>query len=241
MPSWREYADFARSLDSVTERETSTQLVFAVSGCSFCWVSKNGSSVQLFPALGKAPAATRTLQRNGKLTLCIRSSNGNVDAQYDDPEGVLKPLWSYVGFRPDDCSAHYGFNLVKQAYEQSGGQNRRVTKPVSPLPSTPEIQPAEPTPATPSGSQSLEVLVKEVILKLEDILQTLEPKRGRELSDWISDLQRKNLIPRPVADMMHTIRKIRNSVFHSNHSFNKHDRMVLESAWLSVKEWWEQR
>jgi Domain of unknown function (DUF4145) len=83
--------------------------------------------------------------------------------------------------------------------------------------------------------------VKEVILKLENILRTLEPKGGSELSDWITDLQRKNRIPRPVGDMMHTMRKIRNNVFHSNYTFNKHDRTVLESSWLSVKEWWEQR
>jgi hypothetical protein len=195
----------------------------------------------LSPALGKGPAPTRTLQRSGKLTLCIRSSNGNIDAQYDDPEGILKPLWSYVGFRPDDCSAHYGFNLIKQAYEQSGGQNRRVTKTVSPLPSTSAIQAVEPMPAPSSEPRPLEVLVKEVILKLEDILQTLEPKGGRELSEWIGDLHRKNLILRPVADMMHTIRKIRNNVFHSNYTFSKHDRAVFESAWMSVKEWWDQR
>lgn len=242
MPNWREYAEYARSLESVSERETPTQLVFSLSGSSFCWVSKTNGAVQLIPALGKAPNSTRTLQRSGKLTLCIRSSNCHVDAEYDDPDGVLKPLWSYVGFGPNDCSTLYGFNLSKQAYEQASGPKRSVTKSVLTWPTTPpkpdtRLMPA----ATSEPAQPLEVMVKDVVLKLEGILQNLEPKAGRELSEWISDVQRKNLVPRPIADMMHTIRKIRNSVVHSNYSFGKHERAVLDSAWLTVKEWWEQR
>jgi hypothetical protein len=51
----------------------------------------------------------------------------------------LRYSWEIVGFRPDDCSAHYGFNLIKQAYEQSGGQNRRFTAQGRPARSPPPL------------------------------------------------------------------------------------------------------
>jgi Domain of unknown function (DUF4145) len=241
IPDQKPYTDFARSLYPVDERDETTQLVFSVAGHNFCWITKNNSNVQLFPPLGKGSIPTRRVERQGRLTLCIRSSNDNVDAQYDDPDGILKPLWNYVGFRLKDCSFDYGCNLIRQAYEQVSGKRRNFIEHISPSSAALQKADAEPMHAAISESQPIEVAVKEVVLKLEDILDKLEPKLDRNLYQWITDLQAKGVIPRPVADMMHTIRTLRNNVAHSNHLFNKHDRTVLESAWLSVQEWCAQK
>ena len=241
-PDQKEYTEFARSLDGVNEREERTQIVFSISGHNFCWISKNNGGVQLFPSLGNRPNATRTLERKGRSTLCLRSSNGNVDAQYDDPDEILKPLWSYVGFRVTDCSFEYGCDLIRQAHAHFHGRENKIRQNVStpgakntslPQSGTVIVNNAEPEP--------LDVAVKNVMIELEQILAKFEPKSERSLYQWITELQAKGVIPRPVADMMHTIRTLRNNVAHSNHLFNKHDRTVLESAWLSVQEWCAQK
>jgi hypothetical protein len=128
------------------------------------------------------------------------------------------------------------------AHDQFHGRENRIRENVStptakntslPETATVIVNTAEPEP--------LDVTVKNIILKLEQILASFEPKSERSLYQWINDLQAKGVIPRPVADMMHTIRTLRNNVAHSNHLFNTHDRTVLQSAWLSVQKWWAQK
>ena len=131
IPDQKQYTEFARSLDAVDERDEKTQIVFSVLGHNFCWISRNNGGVQLFPSLGNGPDATRTIERKGGLTLCLRSSNGHIDAQYDDPDEVLKPLWSYVGFRISDCSFDYGCNLIRQAHAHFHGRENRIRQNVS--------------------------------------------------------------------------------------------------------------
>jgi hypothetical protein len=58
-----------------------------------------------------------------------------------------------------------------------------------------------------SVAKPLEVLAKEIVLNLEELLGKLDPKAGRDLFQWIKDLEQQNIIPAPVVDRMHTIRR----------------------------------
>jgi len=114
------YTSFLRSLANVKEERRNTQLVFSVSGTSFCWISLNSDRVQIFPPLGDDKQPTRVLRKEGPDVLCINYRSGTTDAKYYDPDGILRPTWSYPGFRTDSVGFDYAVSLIQQAYDQAG-------------------------------------------------------------------------------------------------------------------------
>jgi len=114
------YTSFLRSLANVKKERRNTQLVFSVSGTSFCWISLNSDRVQIFPPLGDDKHPTRVLRKEGPDVLCINCRSGTTDAKYYDPDGILRPTWSYPGFRTDSVGFDYAVSLIQQAYDQAG-------------------------------------------------------------------------------------------------------------------------
>ena len=51
----------------------------------------------------------------------------------------------------------------------------------------------------------------------------------------------RELLPAHEANMMHTIRALRNLVVHENLDFGEHETAIARAAWEIVRTWAEQR
>ena len=61
------------------------------------------------------------------------------------------------------------------------------------------------------------------------------------LAEAITTLRDQELIPAHEANMMHTIRSLRNLVVHENLDFGDHETTLARVAWQIVRAWAEQR
>ena len=113
------YISFLRSLPDINEIGRKTQLVYSVSGTSFCWISLNSDLIQIYPPLGNNKNPTRLLRKEGPDVICVNCRTGAMDAKYYDPKGILAPSWSYPGFRAGSVELDYGVSLIRQAYDQA--------------------------------------------------------------------------------------------------------------------------
>lgn len=65
------------------------------------------------------------------------------------------------------------------------------------------------------------------------------PKRG--IAALINALQDENLLPRHQANMMHTLRCLRNVYVYEQIEMGPNEKSVAEGAWAIISEWWESR
>ena len=214
--------------------------MFAVSGSSFCWVSKTNGAVQLFPALGSGAARSRALQRKGDLTVCVRCATGEIDAEYKDPQAVLKPLWSYVGFRPTDCSFEYGCNLIRQAYVEAGTPKAIGEKTVRLRDQETAVNLVNHTESTAPTFNEIKIRIEEMRDRIVRIGRTVGAAIAREdPATMISRLEREGFVPGNVASMMHLIRSERNRIKYENHMPSNSEWSTIQSAWSVIEEWWD--
>ncbi len=61
------------------------------------------------------------------------------------------------------------------------------------------------------------------------------------LAELITTLRDQELLPAHEANMMHTIRALRNLVVHENLDFGDHETAIARAAWEIVRAWAEQR
>ncbi len=61
------------------------------------------------------------------------------------------------------------------------------------------------------------------------------------LAESITTLRDEELLPVHQANMMHTIRSLRNLVVHENLDFGDHERTIARAAWQIVRDWAEHR
>ncbi len=61
------------------------------------------------------------------------------------------------------------------------------------------------------------------------------------LAESITTLRDEQLLPVHQANMMHTIRTLRNLVVHENLDFGDHERTIARAAWQIVRDWAEHR
>ncbi len=61
------------------------------------------------------------------------------------------------------------------------------------------------------------------------------------LAESITTLRDRELLPAHEANMMHTIRALRNLVVHENLDFGEHETAIARAAWEIVRAWAEQR
>ena len=61
------------------------------------------------------------------------------------------------------------------------------------------------------------------------------------LADIIVTLRAEEVLPAHEANMMHTIRSMRNMVVHENLDFGKHETAIAQAAWQIVREWAQRR
>ena len=57
------------------------------------------------------------------------------------------------------------------------------------------------------------------------------------LAEIITALRDEELIPAHHANMMHTIRSLRNLLVHENVAFDEHETMIALAAWHIIREW----
>lgn len=69
----------------------------------------------------------------------------------------------------------------------------------------------------------------------------LESDPPASLAEMISSLRDREILPRHEANMMHTIRSLRNFAVHENLDFGVHETTVARAAWEIVQTWAEQR
>ena len=65
----------------------------------------------------------------------------------------------------------------------------------------------------------------------------LEDEPPQSLADLITTLRDEQLIPVHEANMMHTIRSLRNMVVHENPGFGDHETTIAQRAWAIVEAW----
>ncbi|MHC4108625.1 MAG: DUF4145 domain-containing protein [Planctomycetota bacterium] len=61
------------------------------------------------------------------------------------------------------------------------------------------------------------------------------------LAEIITTLRDEELLPGHEANMMHTIRSLRNMLVHENVAFGNHETTIARAAWQIIAEWAEQR
>jgi hypothetical protein len=59
----------------------------------------------------------------------------------------------------------------------------------------------------------------------------------QSLATAITDLRDEQFLPQHLANMMHTIRSLRNLVVHENLDFGDHETSIARAAWDIVREW----
>ena len=69
----------------------------------------------------------------------------------------------------------------------------------------------------------------------------LKSEPPASLAELITTLRDRELLPAHEANMMHTIRALRNLVVHENLDFGDHETAIARAAWEIVRAWAEQR
>ena len=69
----------------------------------------------------------------------------------------------------------------------------------------------------------------------------LKSEPPTSLAELITTLRDRELLPAHEANMMHTIRALRNLVVHENLDFGDHETAIARAAWEIVRAWAEQR
>ena len=69
----------------------------------------------------------------------------------------------------------------------------------------------------------------------------LKSEPPSSLAELITTLRDRELVPAHEANMMHTIRALRNLVVHENLDFGDHETTIARAAWEIVRAWAEQR
>ncbi len=69
----------------------------------------------------------------------------------------------------------------------------------------------------------------------------LDAQPPMSLAESITTLRDRELLPAHEANMMHTIRALRNLVVHENLDFGEHETAIARAAWEIVRAWAEQR
>ncbi len=69
----------------------------------------------------------------------------------------------------------------------------------------------------------------------------LKSEPPSSLAEMITTLRDRELIPTHEANMMHTIRSLRNLVVHENLDFGEHETAIARGAWEIVRAWAEKR
>ena len=67
----------------------------------------------------------------------------------------------------------------------------------------------------------------------------LQDEMPSSLADIITTLRDEELVPAHEANMMHTIRSLRNMVVHENPDFSEHETTIARAAWEIVRAWAE--
>ncbi len=57
------------------------------------------------------------------------------------------------------------------------------------------------------------------------------------LAEMITAMRDQDIVPAHQANMMHTIRSLRNLVVHENVDFGKHETAIARAAWQIVRDW----
>lgn len=69
----------------------------------------------------------------------------------------------------------------------------------------------------------------------------LDAEPPSSLAEIITVLRDEELVPGHEANMMHTIRSLRNMVVHENVEFGEHETAIARAAWQIIRKWAEQR
>ena len=72
-------------------------------------------------------------------------------------------------------------------------------------------------------------------------LKHLESEPPTSLAELITILRDREFLPAHQANMMHTIRALRNFVVHENLDFGDHETTIARAAWEIVRSWAEKR
>ena len=84
--------------------------------------------------------------------------------------------------------------------------------------------------------------VKTLFRMVEDVLDQLKPKdRFQDNATRINEMINKNLIPRPIGNLMHAIRIKRNEVEHDRYEPDMSVMAAIEAEWSAISSWWRQR
>ena len=81
----------------------------------------------------------------------------------------------------------------------------------------------------------------EMLRELRRILNDMEPERHlpcyESVCDKIQRLLRAGVIPEPIADFMHVIRKFRNRAEYQSFVPQGKQAVAVQSAWEAIKDW----
>ena len=69
----------------------------------------------------------------------------------------------------------------------------------------------------------------------------IDPDPPSSLAELITMLRDRNFMPAHEANMMHTIRSLRNTVVHEDHDFGDAETTIARAAWEIVRTWAERR
>jgi hypothetical protein len=69
----------------------------------------------------------------------------------------------------------------------------------------------------------------------------LKTETPSSLADIITTLRDEELVPAHEANMMHTIRSLRNMVVHENPGFGALENTIAQAAWVIVRKWAQER
>ncbi len=72
-------------------------------------------------------------------------------------------------------------------------------------------------------------------------MKHMEGDPPSSLAEIITTLRDEELLPGHEANMMHTIRSLRNMLVHENVAFGAHETTIARAAWQIIAEWAEQR
>ena len=68
----------------------------------------------------------------------------------------------------------------------------------------------------------------------------MESNPPGSLAELITAMRDQDVVPPHEANMMHTIRSLRNLVVHENVVFGKHETAIARAAWQIVRDWAQQ-
>jgi hypothetical protein len=174
-------------------------------------------------------------------------------------ERILEALESVAGGCCDDCLSRRSrvtprqqVNQVCRRLENAGALSREETacavcgarKTVSSLAGRP--RPRRPSRAAATDVRSHAPSPEEMRNHLDRFCSDLWEKRGDgpkpdSLAALIGGLSDRGAIPMHQANMMHTIRGLRNAYVHDHIPLGPREAAVLENAWGIVREWAEDR